>query len=136
MRLLVADDDVDMRQSMRLLLERAGYEVELAPDGAAALESQRASACDVLITDIFMGESDGLEAIEKFRSEFPGVKIIVMSGGSRRFSGASYIATARLAGADAALTKPFEIGRLLETLQQFANADAAVSARDSDLPGR
>ncbi len=136
MRLLVADDDSDMRKSMQLLLERAGYEVELAPDGATALEAQRARACDVLITDIFMGESDGLEAIEKFRSDFPEVKIIVMSGGSRRFSGASYIATARLAGADAALTKPFEIGRLLETLQKFSSADAAVSTRDPDPPAR
>ena len=136
MRLLVADDDADMRKSMQLLLERAGYEVELAADGAAALEAQRARSCDVLITDIFMGESDGLEAIEKFRKDFPEVKIIVMSGGSRRFSGERYIATARLAGADATLTKPFEIGRLLETLQKFSGAGAVVSARDPDPPTR
>jgi CheY-like chemotaxis protein len=122
MRLLVADDDSDMRQSMRLLLERAGYEVELAPDGAAALESQRARACDVLITDIFMGESDGLEAIDKFRSEFPEVKIIAMSGGSKRFPGDRYLQTASLAGADAVLLKPFKIDELLGMLHKLSGA--------------
>ena len=64
MRLLVADDDADMRQSMRLLLERAGYEVGLAQNGAKALELQRTRPADVLITDIFMLESDGLETIQ------------------------------------------------------------------------
>src|SRR5688572_5352356 len=75
MRLLIADDDSDMRQSMKLLLERAGHEVELAVDGADALQIQRARAFDVLITDIFMGEADGLVAIESFRREFPATRI-------------------------------------------------------------
>jgi CheY-like chemotaxis protein len=124
MRLLLADDDADMRQSMRLLLERAGHEVELAADGADALDRQRERACDVLITDIFMGEADGLEAIENFRHEFPAVRIIAMSGGSRRFPGDSYLATASLAGADAVLLKPFGIGQLLETLRNLPGFDA------------
>ena len=119
MRLLVADDDADMRQSMRLLLEQAGHEVQLAPDGAVALDVQRTRACDVLITDIFMGEADGLEAISNFRREFPSVRIIDMSGGSRRFHAKSYLATARLAGADDMLVKPFEFGQLLEKLRNL-----------------
>jgi CheY-like chemotaxis protein len=125
MRLLVADDDADMRQSMRLLLERVGHEVELAADGADALNLQRGRACDILITDIFMGEADGLEAIENFRHEFPAVRIIAMSGGSRRFSGDSYLATARLAGADAVLLKPFEIDELLGMLNKLSDIIAS-----------
>jgi CheY-like chemotaxis protein len=124
MRLLVADDDADMRQSMRLLLERAGHEVELATDGVDALNLQRGRACDVLITDIFMGESDGLEAIEKFRSEFPEVRIIAMSGGSKRFAGDRYLATASLAGADAVLLKPFKIDELLGMLSKLSGGIA------------
>jgi CheY-like chemotaxis protein len=89
MRLLIADDDLDMRQSMRLLLERAGYEVELAEDGARALELQRARASDVLITDIFMGEADGLQVIQNFRREFPSTRIIAMSGGRGRLQSKS-----------------------------------------------
>ena len=128
MRLLIADDDGDMRQSMRLLLERAGHEVELAADGADALNLQRGRACDIFITDIFMGEADGLEAIENFRHEFPAVRIIAMSGGSRRLSGDSYLATASLAGADAVLLKPFGIGQLLETLRNLSDVHGQPSA--------
>ena len=118
LRLLVADDDADMRHSMRLLLERAGYEVELAPDGAQALRLQRERPIDVLITDIFMPESDGLETIERFRREFPGVRIIAMSGGGVQVRGETYLATAGVAGADAVLRKPFERDVLLRTLHK------------------
>ena len=125
MRLLIADDDSDMRQSMRLLLERAGHDVELAADGAKALELQRARACDVLITDIFMGEADGLVAIESFRREFPATKIIAMSGGSGRLQSKSYLAAAGVAGADATLRKPFAIATLIEMLGKWASASPA-----------
>jgi CheY-like chemotaxis protein len=124
MRLLIADDDSDMRQSMRLLLERAGHDVELAADGAKALELQRVRACDVLITDIFMGEADGLVAIESFRREFPATKIIAMSGGSGRLQSRSYLAAAGVAGADATLRKPFAIATLIEMLGRWAAAGA------------
>ena len=120
MRLLVADDDADMRQSMRLLLERAGYEVGLAQNGAKALELQRTRPADVLITDIFMPESDGLETIECFRREFPGVRIIAMSGGGVRFKGETFLETAGIAGADAVLRKPFDKRVLLDTLRGLA----------------
>lgn len=123
-RLLVADDDADMRQSMRLLLERAGYEVELAPNGARALELQRKRAADVLITDIFMPESDGLETIERFRREFPQVRIIAMSGGGVRVKGERYLETAGVVGADAVLRKPFETKLLLQTLQSLSRSSA------------
>jgi CheY-like chemotaxis protein len=123
-RLLIADDDADMRQSMRLLLERAGYEVGLASDGADALELQRARPFDVLITDIFMGEVDGLRAIENFRREFPATRIIAMSGGSGRLQSRGYLAAAGVAGADATLRKPFAIGMLLEALGQVTNTAA------------
>lgn len=119
MRLLVADDDADMRQSMRLLLERAGHEVELAEDGAKALEAQRSRACDVLVTDIFMGEADGLDAIKNFRREFPHVRIVAMSGGLGPIRGESYLTTASFIGADATLFKPFEFRQLLDMLQGF-----------------
>ena len=105
---------------MRLLLERAGYEVELAADGERALEMQRSRPTDVLITDIFMPESDGLETIERFRREFPGVRIIAMSGGGVRLRSETFLETAGIAGADAVLRKPFDKRVLLETLRSLA----------------
>jgi CheY-like chemotaxis protein len=118
-RLLVVDDNEDMRQSMKRLLERFGYEVQIASDGARALEVQQASAADVLITDIFMPDTDGLETISHFRRDFPDVKIIAMSGGGPSLRDADYLSTATVAGADAVLRKPFAMDTLLETVRRL-----------------
>jgi CheY-like chemotaxis protein len=116
-RLLVVDDNEDMRQTMKRLLERLGYEVEIASNGARALEMQRQVAADVLITDIFMPDTDGLETINQFRTNFPHVRIIAMSGGGASIREADYLSTATVAGADAVLRKPFSKESLIEALQ-------------------
>lgn len=119
-RLLIADDDPDTRLSLKLLLERAGYEIELAPNGSQALELQRSRPVDVLITDIFMPETDGLETIESFRRDFPNVAIIAMSGGAGPLiDSAVYLDTAGIAGADAVLRKPFDVKSLLRALRSI-----------------
>ena len=83
-----------------------------------ALALQRERASSILITDIFMPESDGFEAIVSFRREFPETKIIAVSGGGQRAK-ADYLSSARLMGVDATLQKPFEIDALLDTLQKL-----------------
>ncbi len=118
-RLLVVDDNEDMRQTMKRLLERLGYEVEIASNGAKALELQRKVAADVLITDIFMPDTDGLETINQFKAAFPHVKIIAMSGGGASIREADYLSTASVAGADAVLRKPFSKENLLEALRSL-----------------
>lgn len=119
-KLLVVDDNEDMRQSMKRLLEHLGYQVELAPNGMRAIELQRTVCADVLITDIFMPEVDGLETINQFRTNFPSVKIIAMSGGGGSLRDTDYLSTASIAGADAVLRKPFSKESLLETLRNLA----------------
>ena len=120
-KLLVVDDNADTRQSMKLLLERAGYEVDVAQNGARAVEMQRALSAEILITDIFMPELDGLETIERFRREFPAVKIIAMTGGGMNFNRENYLLSADVAGADAVLRKPFEKSTLLQALQKVVD---------------
>jgi CheY-like chemotaxis protein len=80
-RILIVDDNADMRLTTKLLLEMEGYEVELAANGREAIEVQRARPAQVLLTDLFMPDADGFETIERFRKEFPGIRIIAMSGG-------------------------------------------------------
>jgi len=115
---LIVDDNADMRSFVRIVLERAGYEAQVAGDGERALDLQRAHPVDVLITDIFMPERDGIELIHQFKSAFPQVKIIAMSGGGR-VSNMDYLPFAADIGADLVLRKPFAGNTLLRMLQDF-----------------
>ena len=117
-RVLVVDDDADMRLTLKLALELAGYTVDVAANGREALEAQRRAAAQVLITDIFMPDSDGFEAIDAFRREFPGTKIVVVSGGAQ-FTKRDYLPDAELMGVDATLQKPFDVDTLLALLNRL-----------------
>jgi CheY-like chemotaxis protein len=117
-RVLVVDDDVDMLLTMKLLLEMEGYEVDLAANGREAIEAQRARPAQVLLTDLFMPDADGFETIERFREEFPEIRIIAMSGGdSSRALRTDHLPAATEIGAHATLRKPFPIEKLLEALR-------------------
>lgn len=113
---LIVDDDDDMRLSLKLALEIAGYAVEAAADGQEALAIQRRTPADVLITDIFMPERDGFEIIDAVRTQFPRTKIVVISGGPQ-VARRNYLEDASLMEVDAVLSKPFEVEALLRTLE-------------------
>ena len=117
-RILVVDDNADMRYSLQALLELEGYAVRTAGNGREALVEQRSSSADVLVTDLFMPESDGFEAISGFRQAFPSTAIIAMSGGAQRARG-DYLAAATLAGVDATLRKPFPMQALLQAIRSL-----------------
>ncbi|MGQ0752741.1 MAG: response regulator [Betaproteobacteria bacterium] len=119
-RLLIVDDDADMRLSLKLALEMAGYATEVAADGREALAIQKQRPADVLITDIFMPESDGFEVIDAVRRGFPQTRIIVVSGGAR-LAKREYLLDAALMDVDAVLPKPFDVETLLTTLATIQN---------------
>jgi CheY-like chemotaxis protein len=119
-RILFVDDDVDFRNAMKVLLEREGYEVELASNGLRALElRQHARPFDVMVTDLFMPQMDGLETVIAVRRESPSLKIIAMSSGGVRCQPDRYLSTAGVAGADAVIRKPFQVEALLEVLGEL-----------------
>lgn len=119
-RLLIVDDDADMRLSLKLALEMAGYAIEVAADGREALAIQKQRPADVLITDIFMPESDGFEVIDAVRRGFPQTRIVVVSGGAR-LAKREYLLDAALMDVDAVLPKPFDVETLLRTLDSIQN---------------
>ena len=83
-RILVVDDDEDVRQSVRLTLGKAGYDVIEAEDGEKGVEAIRSGdnpiAVDTIICDIHMPKVNGMEAIAYFRQQFPSVPVIVLTG--------------------------------------------------------
>jgi CheY-like chemotaxis protein len=79
--ILVVDDDPAIRDALALLLEEEGYVVLAAPDGLAALEVVTRHSPDLVITDLYMPELDGVGLIARLRSERPDLPIIVVSAG-------------------------------------------------------
>ncbi|HYL87301.1 MAG TPA: response regulator [Burkholderiales bacterium] len=114
-RVLIVDDNADLRASLKQLLELLGYEVETARDGAAALKAQRERRAAVVITDLFMAGVEGMETIARFKADWPQVRVIAMSGGGEHARG-SYLPAALHVGADAILQKPFTVRTLLGAL--------------------
>ena len=81
-RILVIDDDPDIRRLLRLALEDAGYDVREAQEGDDGLAIARQERCALAIVDLFMPGKEGLETILALRREMPQIKLIAMSGGS------------------------------------------------------
>jgi two-component system chemotaxis response regulator CheY len=83
-RVLVVDDEVDIRKSVRLILSKAGYEVVEAEDGEAGVRAiergDNPFALGAIICDLNMPKMSGMEAITYFRSHFPHTSVIVLSG--------------------------------------------------------
>ena len=117
-KILVIDDERDVREVVLNALEAAGYEVLLAEDGAEGLRMQRGSPADVVITDLFMPDKEGIETIRDLRQEFPAVRIIAMSGGGRLKKPGSPLYTAVELGATTVLHKPFKSGDLLQSVRE------------------
>ena len=115
MRILVVDDNTDLCETLQFLLQRAGHEAETARDGVEAMRMHRRNAYQVLLTDIYMPLSDGLETIQAFRRESPRMRIIAMSGGGDVAKG-RYLGVATEVGADATLEKPFDFESLVAVL--------------------
>jgi CheY-like chemotaxis protein len=116
--IIIADDDAGLRNALNIALEARGYRVQTAANGAEAILMQRSDPADVLITDIFMPESDGFEAVDGFRKDFPGTKIVVMSGDAKKAKG-EYLKSAALMGVDATVKKPFQVETLLQILRSL-----------------
>lgn len=106
---------------MQLALQAAGYGVRIAGNGREALDLQREDPARLLITDIFMPESDGFEAITAFRREFPETRILAISGDASKVK-REYLSVAELIGVDATLSKPFDMPALLRAVGRLTPA--------------
>lgn len=114
-RILVIDDEQLFRSTVVMILTRAGFSVEEASDGQTGIAIFHKNPPDVVLTDIFMPNRDGIEIIKELKHSSPGTKIIAMTGGG--YLGMIEMASAaKVLGADHVLHKPFESESLLAAI--------------------
>lgn len=83
-RVLVVDDEADIRKSVRMILTKAGYDVIEAEDGEKAIAAVKSGdnplLLNAIVLDLQMPKVNGMEAITYFRAQFPSVPVIVLTG--------------------------------------------------------
>jgi CheY-like chemotaxis protein len=120
-RILLVEDDELLRRTLARLLIRTGYEVDEAINGRAALEQMTQNRADLVVTDMIMPEMEGVETIVALRRDFPGVKIIAMSGGGMT-SAENHLKIADALGSDKIMTKPLVPGQFLKAVRELIGA--------------
>jgi CheY-like chemotaxis protein len=127
-RILIVDDDAGVRQVLRSMLVPAGYHVEVAVNGREAVERLREETFDLVITDLVMPEQEGIETIKILRRDFPGVKIIAISGAF----GGDYLRIAGYLGAHRTLAKPVRMDTVIRAVEETLQSGAGgVDSQDA-----
>jgi len=122
MRVLVIEDDEHFRNLTLRWFQSYGIEAEGAADGARGLALQRRRPADVIVTDIFMPEMEGIETIHDLRKEFPAAKIIAMSGRDP-MAKFDVFQVAREVGAARTFKKPFKFEELVAAARELATVN-------------
>ncbi len=129
-RVLIADDDRAIRESLRRALELDGYAVATAADGVEALSALRGGGHDLAIVDVMMPGVDGLGVCRVLRSDGCRIPVLMLTA---RIETADRVAGLD-AGADDYLSKPFELDELLARLRALLRRSSAESEDGSAAP--
>lgn len=113
--IVVVDDDSALLRMYTRILEGAGYEVTIFRNAKEAIQYLRVENADLLITDIFMPDMDGLETVKCAHAMTPSMPILAVSGGGS-LGRIDYLSFARRFGAGAILRKPFRAEELLASV--------------------
>jgi DNA-binding response OmpR family regulator len=116
-RVLVVDDEPNIVMSLRFLMEREGFEVEVAPTGQAALTALRRKAADLVLLDVMMPELGGFEVCQEIRNTpaWRHTKVIMLTAKGRDVERDKGLAL----GADLYITKPFSTRDLVARVKQM-----------------
>jgi len=120
MKVLIIDDEPEIREILRVYCEAEGFDVFEAENGREGVKIQRMSPADMLICDLIMPVQEGIETITGFRQEFPKVGIIAISGGGK-IGPESYLEVAQQLGAWKVFRKPLDISVLIKALHEWAS---------------
>jgi DNA-binding NtrC family response regulator len=120
---LVVDDDADVRSLVRRVLTKLGHQVWDVADGAEVLRLLETTRCDLLITDVYMAEVDGMELLVRIQLRGLRMPVVVMSGGGL-LSREDVLKVADAWGAVATLEKPFSVEQLRATVEPLLKPPA------------
>lgn len=120
-KILVVDDDAGVSRTIQAMLFGTGHEVTCETNSKLVVDNLSTAVFDLIISDIFMPECDGIELVLKIREVSPETKILIMTGGGRMFPSGSeslgdIIEGAQLFGANTAIMKPFRRQQLVDTV--------------------
>jgi CheY-like chemotaxis protein len=130
-RILVIDDEPFVLNALKRVLATTAVAVIGASTADAGLSAMRESPVDLVIIDVILPGMDGVEAIKIIRRDYPGVRIIAISGGGNfglnsylpdAISTTAYLAACKAAGANGTLAKPFETAELRSLIHQVQAA--------------
>ena len=127
-RILVVDDNPAVRTTARILLETAGYHVVEAESGEAALEALSSEAVDVVLTDIFMPHTDGIELIHTLHRTSPDLPVVAMSGG-----GKDVLSVAKILGAAVIVEKPLTQRKLVGAIRRAIERAHVEAERQTEV---
>ncbi len=114
-RILIIDDNAQLREMLNLMLAQAGHEVAEAGSGEMGVKLYRETPADLVIVDILMPEKGGLETIVELKRDFPNAKLIGISGGFQKKTDENHT-LAELLGVERTLSKPFASEELLKAV--------------------
>jgi CheY-like chemotaxis protein len=130
-RILVIDDEPFVLEALKRVLASSAVTVIGASNADAGLATLRESPFDLVIIDVILPGMDGVAAIKIIRRDYPGVRIIAISGGGNfglnsylpdAISTSAYLAACKAAGANGTLAKPFETAELRSLIHQVQAA--------------
>lgn len=122
-RILIIDDDETILSVFQRFLSGNGYDVDLASDGRKGLRVLEEKQVDLVVTDIMMPETDGLEVVMAIQGKPDKIPVIAMSGGMHAMP-MDFLPMAKKFGACKVLYKPIEMEDLLTAVEEALEAKA------------
>lgn len=113
-RMLIADDEEDLRKTLRDFFESEGFEVFEAADGAMAIEIASVERFDVVLTDLKMPDPDGLKVLKEIRHVCPETAVLILTG----YPSPGSVTDALELGCDGYASKPIDLKHLMHMIHK------------------
>lgn len=120
-KIVVIDDDIQCNRMICRILENAGYEVRAAFNGVEGLKMVMQERPDLIITDLYMSEKEGLATIRELRQTDAKIRILAISGGSLNINIADMLDAAEMFGANDIMAKPLQLETFLHKVNSLLN---------------